>query len=96
MMKSDKMAKMQRSWDRFWNAFGRILKKSVRYVFGNLNSKKWIQILCSVIYYLGIVVSAFLLTRDKQEKTFINTEIEVSQLQKNLVEAFMVILFFCI
>ena len=95
MMKSDKMAKMQRSWYRFWKSFVRILTRSVRNVFGNLISR-WIRILCSVIYYLAIVISAFLLTRDRQEDSFIKTEMEVSQLQKNMVEALIVFLFLCI
>ena len=94
-MMFDKMAKMQRSWDRFWNSFVRILTRSVRNIFGNLNSR-WFKILCSVIYYLAIVISAFLLTRDRQEDSFIKTEMEVSQLQKNMVEALIVFLFLCI
>ena len=94
-MMSDKMAKMQRSWDWFWNSFVRILTRSVRNVFGNLISR-WIRILCSVIYYLAIVISAFLLTRDGQEDSFIETEMEVSQLEKNMVEALIVFLFLCI
>ena len=94
-MMSDKLAKMQRSWDWFWNSFVRILTRSVRNVFGNLISR-WIRILCSVIYYLAIVISAFLLTRDRQEDSFIKTEMEVSQLQKNMVEALIVFLFLCI
>ena len=94
-MMSDKLANMQRAWDGFWNSFIRILTRGVRNVFGNLISR-WIRILCSVIYYLAIVISAFLLTRDRQEDSFIKTEMEVSQLQKNLVEALIVVLFFCI
>ena len=94
-MMSDKMAKMQRSMDRFWKSFLRILTKMVRIVFRILNSR-WIQILCSVIYYLAVIITAFLLTRDRQEDSFIKTEMEVSQLEKNLVEALIVILFFCI
>ena len=95
MMMSDKMAKMQRSWDRFWKSFLRILTKVVRNVLRILNSR-WIQILCSVIYYLAVIITAFLLTRDRQEDSFIKTEMKVSQLEKNLVEALIVILFFCI
>ena len=95
MMMSDKMAKMQRSMDRFWKSFLRILTKMVRNVFRILNSRL-IQILCSVIYYLAVIISAFLLTRDRQEDSFIKTEMKVSQLEKNLVEALIVILFFCI
>ena len=94
-MMSDKMAKMQRSMDRFWKSFLRILTKMVRNVLRILNSR-WIQILCSVIYHLAVIISAFLLTRDRQEDSFIKTEMEVSQLEKNLVEALIVILFFCI
>ena len=95
MMKFDKIEQMQRSWDRFWNSFLRILTKIVRNVFRILNSR-WIQILCSVIYYLAVIITAFLLTRDRQEDSFIKTEMKVSQLEKNLVEALIVILFFCI
>ena len=94
-MKSDKMAEMGRSWDWFWNSCLRIVNKKVRNVSGNLNSK-WIQTVRSVAYYLLVAISAFLLTRETQEESFINTEMEVSQLQKNMVEAFMVFLFFCI
>ena len=94
-MKFDKIEQMQRSWDRFWNSFLRILTKIVRNVFRILYSR-WIQILCSVIYYLAVIISAFLLTRDRQEDSFIKTEMKVSQLEKNLVEALIVILFFCI
>ena len=94
-MKFDKIEQMQRSWDRFWNSFLRILTKIVRNVFRILNSR-WIQILCSVIYHLAVIISAFLLTRDRQEDSFIKTEMKVSQLEKNLVEALIVILFFCI
>ena len=95
MMNSDKMAKMGRSWDWFWRSFARILNKKVKNVFRNLNSK-WIQTVRSVAYYLLIAISAFLLTRETQEESFINTEMEVSELEKNMVEAFMVFLFFCI
>ena len=96
MMKSEKMAEMQSYWDWFWNSFVRFFTKIlVRNVFGNLNSN-WIRTLCSVVYYLLIAISAFLLTREHQEKSFINTEIKVSQLEKNMVEALMVFAFFCI
>ena len=93
MMNSDKIAKIQRSWEWFWNGFVRILTKKVSNVFVKLNSK-WIQTLCTVVYYLAIVISAFLLTRDSQEESY--REIEVSEFQKNLLEALMVFLFFCI
>ena len=95
MMNFDKIAKIQRFWERFWNGFVRILTKKVSYVFGKVNSK-WIQTLFTVVYYLAIVISAFLLTRDRQEESYINTEMEVSQFQKNIVEALFVFLFFCI
>ena len=95
MMKSDKMAKMQRTCEWFWNGFVRILTEKVRTVLGNLNSQ-WIQTFCTVVYYLAIVISAFLLTRDRQEESFINTEMEVSELQKNMVEAVIVFFCFCI
>ena len=94
MMKSDKMAKMYRTCEWFWS-FIRILNKKVRTVLRNLNSK-WIQTFCTVVYYLAIVISAFLLTRDRQEESFINTEMEVSELQKNMVEAVIVFFLFCI
>ena len=95
MRKSEKMTEMQSSWDSFWNSFVRFLTKIVRNVFGHLNSN-WIHTLCSVVYYLLIAILAFLLTREHQEKSFINTEIKVSQLEKNMVEALMVFAFFCI
>ena len=94
-MKSDKMAKMHRTCVWFWSSFIRILTEKVRTVLGNLNSK-WIQTLCTVVYYLLIVISAFLLTRDRQKESFINTEMEVSELQKNMVEVVIVFFFFCI
>ena len=95
MTKSDRMAKMGGSAKWFWSSFVRILNKKVRNVLGNLNSK-WIQTLWTVVYYLAIVISAFLLTRDRQAESFINTEMEVSELQKNMVEAVIVFFFFCI
>ena len=95
MMKSEKMTEMQSSWDSFWNSFVRFLTKIVRNVFGHLNYN-WIHTLHSVVYYLLIAILAFLLTREHQEKSFINTEIKVSQLEKNMVEALMVFAFFCI
>ena len=95
MMKSDKMAEMQSSWDWFLNSFVRFFTKIVRNVLGHLNSN-WIRTLRSVVYYLLIAILAFLLTREHQEKSFINTEIKVSQLEKNMVEALMVFAFFCI
>ena len=95
MMNSDWMAKMQRTCELFLNKFVRILTKIVRIVFGKLNSK-WIKTLCTVVYYLAIVISAFLLTRDRLEESYISTAMEVSQLQKNMVEALFVFLFFCI
>ena len=94
-MNSDKIAKMQRSWEWFLKGFVRILTKKFRNVFRKLNSK-WIQTFCTVVYYLAIVISAFLLTRDRLEESYINTEMEVSQFQKNIVEAILVFLFFCI
>ena len=95
MMNSDKIAKIERSWEWFWNGFVRILTKKVSNVFQKMNSKR-IKTLCTVVYYLAIVISAFLLTRDRQEESYINTEMEVSQFQKNIVEALFVFLFFCI
>ena len=95
MRKSEKMTEMQSSWDSFWNSFVRFLTKIVRNVFGHLNYN-WIHTLHSVVYYLLIAILAFLLTREHQEKSFINTEIKVSQLEKNMVEALMVFAFFCI
>ena len=94
-MNSDKIAKIQRSWEWFWNGFVNILTKKASNVFRKLDSK-WIQTFCSVVYYLAIVISAFLLTRDRLEESYINTEMEVSQFQKNMVEALFVFLFFCI
>ena len=94
-MNTDKIAKIQRSWEWFWNGFVRILTQKVSNVFGKLNSK-WIQTLCTVVYYLAIVISAFLLTRDRQEESYINKAMEVSEFQKNIVEAILVFLFFCI
>ena len=95
MMNTDKIAKIERSWEWFWNGFVRILTKKVSNVFQKMNSKR-IKTLCTVVYYLAIVISAFLLTRDRQEESYINTEMEVSQFQKNIVEALFVFLFFCI
>ena len=95
MRKSEKMTEMQSSWDSFWNSFVRFLTKIVRNVFGHLNYN-WIHTLRSVVYYLLIAISAFLLTREKSEKSFINYEMEVSQLEKNMVEALIVFAFFCI
>ena len=94
-MNTEKTAKIQRSWEWFWNGFVRILTKKVSNVFIKLNSK-WIQTLCTVVYYLAIVISAFLLTRDRQEESYINKAMEVSEFQKNIVEAILVFLFFCI
>ena len=95
MKNTDKIAKIQRSWEWFWNGFVRILTAKVSNVLRKLNSK-WIQTLCTVVYYLAIVISAFLLTRERQEESYISTEMEVSQFQKNMVEALFVFLFFCI
>ena len=95
MMKSDRMAEMQSSWDWFWSGFIRFFTKIVRNVLGHLNSN-WIHTLRSVVYYLLIAISAFLLTREKSEKSFISYEIEVSQFEKNMVEALMVFGFLCI
>ena len=93
MMNSDKMAKLQRSWKWFSKKSIEILNKKARNVFGFFNSK-WIRALCSVVYYFLIAISAFLLTRDSEEESF--REMEVSQFQKNMVEAFIVFLFLCI
>ena len=95
MMNSEKMVRMQRTCESFLNSFVRILTKKVRNVFRKLNSKR-IQTLCTVVYYLAIVISAFLLTRDRQEESYINKAMEVSEFQKNIVEAILVFLFFCI
>ena len=95
MMKSEKMAEMQSYWDWFWNSFVRFFTKIVRNVLGHLNSN-WIRTLRSVVYYLLIAISAFLLTREKSEKSFISYEIEVSQFEKNMVEALIVFGFLCI
>ena len=83
---ADKMDKIERTWERFWES-------AIRIVFVFFNSK-WIRVLCSVVYYCLIAVSAFLLTRDSEEESF--REMEVSQFQKNMVEAFIVFLFLCI
>ena len=82
----DKMDKIERTWERFWES-------AIRIVFVFFNSK-WTRALCSMVYYFLIAVSAFLLTRDSEEESF--REMEVSQFQKNMVEAFIVFLFLCI
>ena len=83
---ADKMDKMERTWEWFWES-------AIRIVFVFFNSK-WTRALCSMVYYFLIAVTAFLLTRDSEEENF--REMEVSQFQKNMVEAFIVFLFLCI
>ena len=83
---ADKMDKIERTWERFWES-------AIRIVFVFFNSK-WIRALCTVVYYFLIAISAFLLTRDSEEERF--REMEVSQFQKNMVEAFIVFFFLCI
>ena len=87
-MNSDKIAKIKRSWEWFWNGFVRVLTKKVSNVLRKISSKS-IQTFCTVVYYLAIVILAFLLTRDRQEESYINTEMEVSQFQKTLWRLFL-------
>ena len=94
-MNSETIAKMGGSWTWFGSSFVRILSKKLMNVLGILKSTK-LKLFSSVVYYLLIAISAFYFTRDKSMEIFIDTKMEVSELQRNMVQALIAFIFLCI
>ena len=64
---ANKMDKMDRTWELFTDSFIRICVRKVRYLSGRVTNGKVrsvIRIFRMFLYYLVILISAFLLTRD--------------------------------
>ena len=89
-----KMDKMDRTWELFMNSFIRICVRKVRYLSGRVTNGKVkfvIRIFRMFLYYLVILISAFLLTRDDLTHDWVgvdwrDTNMEVNEFSKHLME----------
>ena len=64
---ADRMNKMDRNWEWFTNSVMRVCINKIRYLSGrvtNENVRFVIRMSRRILYYLVILISAFLLTRD--------------------------------
>ena len=92
---ADKMDKIDRTWALFSNSITSILIRNLRYMSGRRRFKNgkfrfMMRISCRFFYYLIILASAFLLTRDDLTHDWFldwrDTNMEVNELSKHLLE----------
>ena len=64
---ADKKDEMDRTWDWFTNSFRNICLRKVRYLAGRVENgiyRFWLRMFRKFVYYVVVLVLAFLLTRD--------------------------------
>ena len=92
---ADKMDKMDRTWALFSDSITSIFIRNLRYMSGRRRFKNgkfrfMMRISCRFFYYLIILASAFLLTRDDLTHDWFldwrDTNMEVNELTKHLME----------
>ena len=92
---ADKMDKMDRTWALFSDSITSIFIRNLRYMTGRRRFKNgkfrfMMRISCRFFYYLIILASAFLLTRDDLTHDWFldwrDTNMEVNELSKHLME----------
>lgn len=83
---ADKMDRMDRTWELFKNHFVRICIRKVRYLSGRVENGT-VRIFRKFLYYLVILLSAFLVTRDDLTHDWVvehfNTNMKVPEYSKN-------------
>ena len=87
---ADKMDKIDRTWEFFWKSFIRICIRKVRYLSGLAANEKLrfaIRMFCRFVYYMMILIFAFLLTRDDLTHDWVvehfNTNMKVPEYTKH-------------
>ena len=92
---ADKMDKMDRTWALFSDSITSIFIRNLRYMTGRRRFKNgkfrfMMRISCRFFYYLIILASAFVLTRDDLTHDWFldwrDTNMEVNELTKHLME----------
>ena len=90
---AEKMDRMDRTWEWFMNIIIGIFVQKVRDLSGrvkNENVRFVIRMSRGFLYYLLILISAFLLTRDNLTHDWViehfNTNMEVNEFSKHLME----------
>ena len=88
---ADKMDRMERSRERFLNSLIMILFTKAR----NMSRERIAitKFVVSLVYYLVIAITAFLLTRDDSSKIDWPIDMEVPEYKKHMLEALTVFLF---
>ena len=93
------MDMMDRTWEWFTNCLKKNLVRKVEYMSGLVTNKKvrfGIKIFGRILYYQGIVLSAFLLTRDDITHNWRidwrDTNMEVYEYRKHFEEYFVLFL----
>ena len=86
---ADRMDKMDRTWELFTNSFIRICLRKGRVTNGKVRFV--IRMTRRFLYYLVILISAFLLTRDDLTHDWVgvdwrDTNMEVNEFSKHLME----------
>ena len=97
---ANKMDKMDRTWELFTDSFIRICVRKVRYLSGRVTNGKVrfaIRMTRRFLYYLVILISAFLLTRDDLTHDWVgvdwrDTNMEVNEFSKHLMEYILLFL----
>ena len=90
---ADKMDNMDRSWEWFTNSFRNICIRKVRYLAGRTENeiyRFWLRMF-RFVYYLLVLVLAFLLTRDDLTHDWmveLDTNMKVPEYSKH-VQAYM-------
>ena len=90
---ADKMDKIDRTWEWFMNSINRVFIRKVRCLTGCVTNGKvrfLMRMFRGILYYLVILISAFLLTRDDLTHDWFldwrDTNMEVNELSKHLLE----------
>ena len=92
---ADRMNKMDRNWEWFTDSFVRICIEKVVYLSGRVTNWKVrfvIRMLRRILYYLVILISAFLLTRDDLTHDWLleldwrDTNMDVNEFSKHMME----------
>ena len=91
---ADKMDKMDRTMDWFTNSFRNICLRKVRYLAGRVENgiyRFWLRMFRKFLYYVVVLVLAFLLTRDDLTHDWVeelDTNMKVPEYSKH-VQAYL-------
>ena len=91
---ADKIDEMDRSWEWFTNSFRNICLRKVRYLAGRVENeiyRFWLRMFRKFVYYVVVLVLAFLLTRDDLTHDWVvelDTNMKVPEYSKH-VQAYM-------